>query len=436
MQLLEQIQDLDFPSPLPERLLKVHQTFDTCKVEDIAGRVHEVLAESGVKALMKPDAVVGVGAGSRGIAHIPEMVRATVDWLRAGGFKPFVFPAMGSHGGAVAEGQKAMLAELGVTPESMGCDIRATMDVKPIGQIPDGPVLYQGEESMAADHCLLVSRIKPHTDFRGRLESGPSKMSVIGLGKQYGASIMHAGGGGYFQKYLAPAARIYEENTNLLGAVCPLENAYDETARIEFLPASDIGGPREEALLRDAKDMMASLPFPAIDVLVIREMGKNISGTGMDTNIVSRLLIPRQPENFGNVDVAVITVLDLTEETHGNVAGLGLANITTARVAEKIDWISTYTNAITSGIFGMYRVSLPITMPSDEKSLHVSMRGCARPPEEARMVFIQNTLFLEQFYASSSLQAEIEAHPRLTIEGELPLSFSAPGTMTSPWQLN
>lgn len=436
MKLMEQIQELDFPAPLPARVLQVHQTFDTFKVPDIAARVHEAWTESGIRDAMKPGAVVGVGAGSRGIANLPTLVRASVDWLQANGFRPFVFPAMGSHGGATADGQKEMLAQLGVTEDSAGCEIRATMEVDPIGQIPDGPVLYQGQESMAADHCVLVSRIKPHTDFRGHLESGPSKMCVIGLGKQHGASIMHAGGGEFFQRYLAPAARIYETETNLVGALCAVENAYDETARIEFLSCQEVGMEREASLLQEAKDLMASLPFPAIDVLVVKEMGKNISGTGMDTNIVSRLMIPRQPEAFGNVDVAVITVLDLTEQTHGNVAGLGLANITTARVADKIDWVATYTNAITSGIFGMYRVSLPITMPTDEKSLHVSLRGCAKPPEEARMVFISNTLVLDDFYASPSLRAEIETHPRLEIVDELPLSFAEPGHMTSPWVLN
>ncbi len=436
MKLLEQIRELDFPAPLPSRLLQVHQIFNTFKVPDIAARVHEAWTESGIRSAMKPGAVVGVGAGSRGIANLPVLVRASVDWLKANGFSPFVFPAMGSHGGATDEGQKEMLAQLGVTADSAGCEIRATMQVDPIGQIPDGPVLYQGQESRAADHCVLVSRIKPHTDFRGHLESGPSKMSVIGLGKQHGASIMHAGGGEFFQRYLAPAARIYETDTNLVGALCVVENAYDETARIDFLTSQEVGLEREASLLQEAKDLMASLPFPAIDVLVVKELGKNISGTGMDTNIVSRLMIPRQPEAFGNVDVAVITVLDLTEQTHGNVAGLGLANITTARVAEKIDWVATYTNAITSGIFGMYRVSLPITMPTDEKSLHVSLRGCATPPEEARMVFISNTLVLDEFFASPSLQAEIEAHPRLSIVDELPLSFAEPGHMTSPWVLN
>jgi hypothetical protein len=289
---------------------------------------------------------------------------------------------------------------------------------------------------MAADHTILVSRIKPHTDFRSHLESGPSKMCVIGLGKQQGAAMMHAGGGANFQKYLAPAARVYEANTNFLGAVCPVENAYDGTAEIVGLSAAEVGLEREAAVQARSKELMASLPFPQIEVLTVRDLGKNISGTGMDTNIISRLMIPRQPEAFGNVDVAIITVLDLTEQTHGNISGLGLANITTARVAEKTDWVATYTNAITSGIFGMFRTSLPITMPDDKRALQAAIRGCATPPDEARLVFIKDTLSLDTLYVSPSLRSAVEEHPRLTLLGEVPLSFSESGAMASPWQLS
>ena len=179
-----------------------------------------------------------------------------------------------------------------------------------------------------------------------------------------------------------------------------------------------------------------ALPFPEIDILTVRQLGKNISGTGMDTNVISRLMIPRQPEAFGNVDVAVICVLDLTDETHGNVAGLGLANITTARVASKIDWVATYTNAITSGIFGMFRVSLPITMADDRRALQAAMRGCAMPPDAARMVFIRDTLTVDTLWVSPSLRQAVLDHPRLSIAEEVPLAFDAQGTMQSPWELS
>lgn len=436
MKLLEQIKQLDFPAPLPEKMLVVKQTFEAPKVDDIPAATRQALEQSGMLERMQPGDTVAIGAGSRGIANLPAIVKAAVDRLREGGMKPYVVPAMGSHGGATAEGQIEMLAQLGVTEAAVGAEIRATMEVKEIGRIPDGPPLYQGVDSMAADHAILVSRIKPHTDFRSHLESGPSKMCVIGLGKQFGAALMHAGGGANFQKYLEPAARIYETNSNFAGALCPIENAYDETAEIAGLSADKVGTSVEAELLEKAKALMASLPFPEIDILAVRQLGKNISGTGMDTNVISRLMIPRQPEAFGNVDVAVICVLDLTEETHGNVAGLGLANITTARVASKIDWVATYTNAITSGIFGMFRVSLPITMPDDQRALQAAMRGCAMPPDEARMVFIRDTLTVDTLWVSPSLRQAVMDHPRLTIVDEVPLTFDAQGTMQSPWELS
>jgi hypothetical protein len=436
MKLLEQIQQLDFPADLPNSLLSVKQTFHAPDVGDVGAAAKRALKEGGLLARMKPGATVAVGVGSRGIANLPQIVKATIEGLREAGLNPFVLPAMGSHGGATAEGQKTMLAELGVTEKSVNAEIRATMEVKEIGRIPDGPPLFQDLVSAAADHCMLISRVKPHTDFRSHLESGPSKMCVIGWGKQHGAAIMHGGGGANFQKYLAPAARLYETNTNFVGALAVVENAYDGTAKIEGLTADKVGLEPEVKLLEEAKSLMASLPFPEIDVLVVRNLGKNISGTGMDTNIVSRLLIPRQPEAFGNVDIAVIAMLDLTEETHGNACGMGLANVTTARVFKKIDWVATYTNTITSGIFGMYRTSLPLTMPDDRAALQVALRGCARPWADARMVFIQDTLTLDHIWVSPNLRKDVEAHPRLSIQEETSLEFDAHGNMRCPWAVS
>jgi hypothetical protein len=435
MDLLQQIEQIRFPAPLPQTLLAVEQSFDTPRVKDLHAEVGKALHTSGILAMMKPGDTVAIGAGSRGIANLAKIVRAAVDHLKAAGMKPYVVPAMGSHGGATAEGQIEILAGMGVTEEAIGTEIRATMEVEAIGQIENGPILYQGKDSLAADHTILVSRIKPHTDFRSHLESGPSKMSVIGLGKQHGASIMHAGGGRNFQRYLEPAARIYETNTNLRGAICPVENAFEDTALIAGLTSAEIGTEKEVMLLKRAKDYIAQIPFEAVDILVVQQLGKNISGTGMDTNVISRLMIPRQPEAFGKVDMGIIVVLDLTEPTHGNVSGLGIANITTARVFSKIDWVATYTNALTSGIFGMYRVHLPITMPDDERALHAAVLGCAEPPAEAKMVFIRDTLSLEHFFVSPSMREIVEAHPRLRIVDEVPLRFDEDGTMMSPWQM-
>jgi hypothetical protein len=216
-----------------------------------------------------------------------------------------------------------------------------------------------------------------------------------------------------------------------------LENAYDETAEIISLTASEIGAAKEVALQVKAKELMASVPFPQVEVLVLRHTGKNISGTGMDTNIIGRLMIPRQPEEeFGGPDAAVLAVLDLTEPSHGNAAGIGLANITTARLAAKIDWYATYTNIVTAGIFGMQRGSLPITMPSDRMALQVAVRGCGQPQAAARLVFIRDTLTLDHLWVSPSLRSAVEEHPRLSIIEEVPLAFDAAGAMTSPWHFD
>lgn len=435
MYLLDQIQTLDFPALLPERLLLVEQRFDAPQVDDVAAATRHALDQSEILGRLPAGGTIAVGVGSRGIANIATIARATVTRLKEAGYQPFIFPAMGSHGGATPEGQRGILAELGVTEESTGVEIRATMEVQKIGTLPDGPDLYQDAFAAAADAVLLLGRVKPHTDFRSHIESGLAKMSVIGLGKQHGASIMHRLGAEGFKRFLEPAARVYAANTNLAGGLAIVENAYDQTAEIVGLTADEIGGPREAALLERAKKLMASLPFQKIDLLVVQRLGKNISGTGMDTNIIGRLMIPGQPENFGPPDVTAIAVLDLTKETHGNIAGLGLANVTTARVARKIDWQASYMNAVTSGVFGLFRVHLPITMPDDRRALQVAMRCCNRPPETAGMVLIRDTLTLDRLWVSPSLRATVEAHPRLQIVDESPLAFDDHGVMTSPWAL-
>lgn len=436
MRLLEQIDALNnFPAPLPPTLLAVEQRFDAPRIDDVAAATRTALEQGELLARIPAGASVAVGVGSRGIANMALITRAVIQRLREAGANPFVFPAMGSHGGATAEGQRELLAGFGVTPEYIGAEIRATMEVKQIGQIEGGPPLFQDLYAAEADAVLLLGRVKPHTDFRSHIESGLAKMALIGMGKQHGAAIMHKLGVPGFQRYLEPAARIYERDTNLVGGIAILENAYDQTAELVGLPASDIGGPPEARLLERAKSLMASIPFPQLDVLVVRQIGKNISGTGMDTNILGRLMIPRQPENFGGPDIAVIAVLDLTEETHGNATGIGLANVTTGRVAAKIDWAAMYTNTLTSGIFGMQRSHLPLTMADDRRALQAAVRGCGEEQETARYVFIRDTLTLDHFWVSPSLRDAVEAHPRLSIVEEVPLEFDAHGNMTSPWNI-
>lgn len=437
MQLLEQIKHLRFPAPLPDTLLEVRQTFDAPRVDDLIGATRRALEEGGLLARINPGDSVAVGVGSRGIANIVTIARATVDRLKEHGAQPFIVAAMGSHGGATAEGQREVLAGMGVTEATMGCEFRITMEVKEIGRIPNGPALHQDIYSAAADHTLLLSRIKPHTDFHGKLESGPAKMEVIGLGKRHGAEMMHAYGTAGFQRFLAPAARVYEANTNVRGAIAIIENACEDTAEIVGLTADKIGTPVEEQLLLKAKSLMMSLPFKSMDILVIRELGKHISGTGMDTNVLGRLMVNRQPEPEDGNDIGALVLLDLTEATHGNASGIGLANVTTARVVNKIDFIATYTNAITATTFGLKRSAIPIVMADDRRALEVAVRTCGvEPGKTPTFVFARNTLTVEHLWMSPNLREQIEAHPRLKIVGEMPLTFDENGVMQSPWPMS
>jgi hypothetical protein len=433
--LLTATASLRFPAPLPTRLLEVVQLLQAGNPPDIAAAVQEEVSQLLTAGAVQAGARVGIGVGSRGIANLPQIVRATVDAVRAAGCSPFLFPAMGSHGGATAEGQVAVLALRGVTEASAGAPIVATMEVAEIGRIEGGPRLYQGLESLAADHTLLVSRIKPHTDFRGTLESGPSKMAVIGLGKQRGAESMHERGGAYFVRHLSTAAAIYARCTNLLGALCLVENGLEQTAVIRGLPAGALGGDAERALLAEAVAFLPRLPFAEIDVLVVREMGKEISGTGMDTNVLGRLRIPLQPEAFGTLQVPIVAVLDLTESTHGHATGMGLADVTTARLLRKVDWAATYTNAVSAGLVGVQRHALPIVMADDRRALEVAVRACGVPALDARCCFITNTAHLERFWVSPTLESAIAAQPACTIVRELPLEFDAQGAMLQPWSL-
>ncbi len=472
MHLLEQIQSLNFPATLPKTLLTVEQRFDTAQVSDVVEATQTAFEESGLLTRMSPGDTVAVGVGSRGIANLPIIVKSVVDCLQAAGLKPFITPAMGSHGGATAAGQKTTLAKLGITAGSVGAEIRATMEVIQIGQIPGaivqppvpnqlpstssgndtqpelvegvggrerllpgGPALFQDTLSASADHTLLIGRVKPHTSFRSRIESGLAKMAVIGLGKQHGAATMHSMGVAWLKQHIASGAHLYAENSNLVGGLAIVENAYHQTARIAGLTAAEIGGPKEAALLEQAKALLAKIPFEEIDILVVRQMGKNISGTGMDTNVIGQLKIPGQPENFGGPDITIISVLDLTDKSYGNCTGLGLANVTTARLAKKIDWQAFYTNALTSGILNMSRACLPMTMPDDKRAVQAALRGCGRPQAEAGLVFIQDTMTLDQLWVSPNLQTTVEPHSSLSIVDEVPLTFAENGNMISPWAL-
>lgn len=368
---------------------------------------------------LKSGSTVALTAGSRGIAHMPEILRACGDAIRRRGGHPFVVPAMGSHGGATAEGQRDVLADYGISRETVQMPIVSSMDVEQVGTVDDLPVVVS-TTALAADHILLVNRIKPHTDFRGEVESGLAKICVIGLGKRVGAQSIHQRGTRGLSELMPRAARcIIEQTGKVLGGLAILENAYDETADLRGVVPEGIAGDLERELQARAGALIGRLPFDELDVLIVDEMGKNISGTGMDTNVLGRMHVPGVPES-ATPRVTAVVVLDLTDESHGNASGIGLADVTTARLVRKIDWQATYTNGLTSGTGGLRRNHLPNVMPSDRAAIAMAMRMCGVPDlSNLRVARIKSTLhaaFVEfsptLLDAASAAGVEVTREPR------------------------
>jgi hypothetical protein len=352
---------------------------------------------------------VGITAGSRGIANIATTIRACGEVIRDAGGEPFVMPAMGSHGGATADGQRDVLAGYGITPETLGMPIVSNMDVQQIGVVDDMPV-FMSTTALEADHILLVNRVKPHTDFRGPVESGLAKICAIGLGKQRGAQTIHSYGTRGLAELMPRTARYMIETTRrIVGGLALLENAYDRTAAVEFVEPAEIASAGERALQERAKGLMAALPFDDLDVLIVDEMGKNISGTGMDTNILGRMFVPGVPEPDRPTITAVV-VLDITEESHGNACGVGLADFTTEQLVSKIDLYATYMNGYTSGTGGLLRNRLPNVLPNDRAAIATAMRMCGKPdPNTVRLARIKNTLLAAYVEFSANLLPEADA---------------------------
>ncbi|HVI37945.1 MAG TPA: hypothetical protein VM684_17045, partial [Gaiellales bacterium] len=284
----EALRGLTFEAPFP-RVIPVRQRFDAGRVDDVAGATTHALQP--LRERVRPGMSVAITAGSRGIHDKPAVVRAAGTWLRSLGAEPFVVPAMGSHGGATAEGQVQLLADLGMTEQTLGMPIRATMETVELDRLPGGPAVHLDAHAAKADGILAVNRIKAHTDFQGEIESGLAKIVAIGLGKQRGAEGIHRFGPANLGVWIPPVARRIVDTGKVLGGLAIVENAYDRAARIHLVTARDIGGPVEAALLLEAKRLMARIPFETIDVAVIDALGKNISGSGMDTNVIGRMMI-------------------------------------------------------------------------------------------------------------------------------------------------
>ncbi len=419
----------DLHAPLPPMYL-ARQRWEAPQIADVVGEVQRQLADSGLLSRLRPGQQIAVTAGSRGISSIAVVLRAVVDAVRATGAAPFLVPAMGSHGGATAPGQVALLAELGVTEASMGAPIRATMDVVPLGRLPDGPDLFMDAYAAAADGIIVVNRIKPHSDFHGPIESGLSKMTVIGLGKRHGADAIHRYGAPGLRRLLAPAAQAIAAARPILAGVGIVENGLGGVAEIAVLPPAAFGGAEETRLLADARRLLPGLPFDDLDVLVVDQIGKNFSGAGMDTTVIGRILVPGQEEN-PRPRITAIVALDVSPESHGNAAGLGMADVTTRRLVAKMDFHAFYLNGITSGTFGLRRSSIPFVMQDDYTAIALALHAAASAhPDHPRLVRIPNTLDVGALLIAESLCVEAAAAgctlgPRLG-----PLTFDPTGQIT------
>ena len=382
-------------------------------LENVAGRTRDevrrvLAAEPGPSADRGP---IAVGVGSRGIAHLAVIVRVVVDELAAAGFQPFVVPAMGSHGGGTAEGQLEVLEDFGITEASLGVPVRATMETRVIGEV-DGVPVHLDRIVAETGKAFLVSRVKPHTDFRGPIESGPTKMAAIGLGKQAGAATLHGLGLAGLRDVMPEAGRLIARRF-LLGALAIVENDADETASLTGLLGAEVGGQKEMALVEQARAILPRIPFDNLDVLLIEQIGKDISGTGMDPNVAGRWMINGLPEP-DPLPIRSIVALDLSDASHGNALGLGLADFTTERLMAKVNPVPMVMNVITSGWAAMSRSRTPIVMPDDRSALIASLASCgAKAATEPRLVWIRDTLHTTTLAVSEVLWREVGDHPEL-----------------------
>jgi hypothetical protein len=410
--------------PMLPTMLRLRQTFARPQVPDIPGTVARSLEAAGL-AIRRGD-TVAVGAGSRGIANVDVVVGATVRWLRDLGARPFVFPAMGSHGGGTAEGQLSVLEHYGITEATMGCPVRATMDVTQVGEALGLPV-WLDRYAAEADWIGLVNRIKPHTDFKGSIESGLFKMMTIGLGKWKGAVQYHRANVSHgYETVITAVGREMLAKARIGFGVGVVENGYDETAQIEAFNARDLEA-GERRLLKSAREWMARLPFSPIDVLIVEQIGKNISGSGMDTNVIGRPTNPFEPFP-ADPKILWIVALDITEESYGNATGLGNADFTTRRLVDKIDMKATLINCITA--CAPWGARIPATYETDREAVETALDCIGlTPPERARVVRIKNTLVLGELEVSEAFAAEVARRGDLTLLGETSLRFDATGRL-------
>ena len=396
------------------RMMKVRQQFDAPTLDDIEGAVRAEIGKIGVHGKIKKGDSVAISVGSRGIANIALITKTLVGELKAAGAEPFIVPAMGSHGGGTAQGQRAIVEGYGVTEEYTGAPVRSSMEVVQVSETDDGVPVFFDQYAYEADHVVVMGRVKPHTSFTGEIESGLHKMMLIGFGKHKGAALYHQAIVHYsFDRIVRSVGQEVIEKCGVLFGFGIVENQYDRTALVRAVAPADFVEADKEMLIQ-ARRWLPSLPFERIDLLIVDRIGKNISGSGMDTNVIGRKHNDHVPAEKEFPKVTRIFVRDLTDETHGNACGIGLSEFTHKKVCDKIDYSITATNCTTGNHPSAGGV--PIHFDTDREALEAALQtvGLVKP-EEAKVVRIQDTLHLGEILASEAFLPQVENSESLAV---------------------
>ena len=410
-------------------IFRVRQTFDMPRVDDVPGEVAAQLAQLRLDHQIRPGQTVAISAGSRGVANIHVILRAIVQHLQALGAAPFIVPAMGSHGGATAEGQRAVLARYGITEDFCGCPIRASMETVIVCRAAEGFPVHFDRQASAADHVVVCARVKPHTSFVGEIESGLMKMLLIGLGKHNGAQIYHRAIKDYsFGQIVRSVAREVLAQCRIIAGVAMVENAYDQTAWIEAVRPEKFEQ-REKELLRLAKQWLPRLPFAAADLLLIDEIGKEISGTGLDTNVVGRKFGVHEAAPDESPKIRQIAIRSLTAETHGNATGLGLVEYCRTQILRQRDDAVTRLNCLTGG--HAIAAMTPLDYETDREILVTALGQIGlTDATNAKLMWIRNTLDLAEVECSTAYLNEARERPDLEVIHEpRPLPLDRAGNL-------
>ena len=399
------------------KMVPIRQRFERVKLDNIPEAVRAELGKLGLGRMIRPGQSVALTAGSRGIANIPVILKSAIQFLGDLGARPFIVPAMGSHGGATARGQQELLESYGITEAAMGMPIRSSMETVSLGTTPEGYPIFLDKHASEADHIAVIGRIKPHTGFHGPIESGLLKMMMIGLGKHRGALYYHRLLLDLpYDKVVRAVGRTVRERAHIAFGLGIVENAYDETALVKaMLPADFESG--EEALLTSARKWLPQLPLREADLLIVDEIGKNISGSGMDTNVVGRKRAHRNDSTSGQPDYRLIYVRSLSERTHGNATGIGLADFARNSAIKAMNYQATVINCLTAGYPD--GADLPVHFESDREVLDAALAIIGmREPHDARILHIHNTLQVEEMEISEPCLKETERATEFQVTGE------------------